>query len=149
MKVILTRDVPNLGKIGQVKNVADGYARNYLIPQGLAKLATPGALKEIEVRQKAEEKRLIKRKGEAQEIASRLANTSLTFKARTGESDRLYGSITNADIAARIQELTGQEIDKRKIELDEPIRELGTHRVRIRLAPETIAEVVITVEREE
>lgn len=149
MKVILTRDVPNLGKVGQVKNVADGYARNYLIPQGFATLATPGALKEVEQRQKVEEKRASKRKTEAQDIANRLANTTLTFKARAGESNRLYGSITNADIAAKIREVTGQEVDKRKIELEDPIRELGTHQVEIRLAPEVTTTVTITVEREE
>jgi len=149
MKIILTRDVPNLGKIGQIKNVADGYARNYLLPQGLAKLATPGALKEVEQLQQAEHKKATRRKAEAQEIANQLANISLTFQARAGENDRLYGSITSADIATKILEMTGQEIDKRKVELDDPIRALGSHQVQIRLAPEVTATVTITVEREE
>ena len=122
---------------------------NYLIPKGLAQLATPGAVKEVEKRLKAEEKRNLRRKLEAQELANRLAEMTFTFKAKVGESDRLYGSITSADIAEAIQAQTGQEVDKRRIELEHPIRELGTFSVPVKLAPEVTANITVVVEREE
>ena len=149
MKIILTQDVPGVGRMGEIKVVADGYARNYLIPKGLAQLATPGAVKEVEKRLKAEEKRNLRRKLEAQELANRLAEMTFTFKAKVGESDRLYGSITSADIAEAIQAQTGQEVDKRRIELEHPIRELGTFSVPVKLAPEVTANITVVVEREE
>jgi large subunit ribosomal protein L9 len=149
MKVILTQDVPNLGHTGQVKVVSDGYARNYLIPQGLALLATPGNMKQIEVLQTAEEKRGTRLKMQAQQLADRLSELTLTFKARVGESDKLYGSITAADIAEQIQAVTGQEIDKRRIDLEHSIRELGTHEVTVKFVPEVTARIKVIVEREE
>jgi large subunit ribosomal protein L9 len=149
MKVILTQDVPNLGHTGQVKVVSDGYARNYLIPQGLALLATLGNMKQIEVLQTAEEKRGTRLKMQAQQLADRLSELTLTFKARVGESDKLYGSITAADIAEQIQAVTGQEIDKRRIDLEHSIRELGTHEVTVKFVPEVTARIKVIVEREE
>ncbi len=149
MKVILTRDLPNLGQVGQVKTVNDGYARNYLIPQGLAMLATPGNMKQIDTLKKTEEKRTARRKMEAQDLANKLSAVTLNFHARVGEADKLYGSITAGDIAEKIQEETGQDIDKRRIELEHSIRELGTHEVPIRLAPEVVARVKVIVEPEE
>jgi large subunit ribosomal protein L9 len=149
MKVILTQDVPNLGHSGQVKVVNDGYARNFLLPKGLALLATPGNIKQVETRKKVKEQRGTRRKTQAQELADRLSELTLTFKARVGESDKLYGSITAADIAEQIQARTGQEIDKRRIDLEHSIRALGTHEVAIKLAPEVIARIKVVVEREE
>jgi large subunit ribosomal protein L9 len=149
MKVILTREVPNLGHAGQVKTVNDGYARNYLIPQGLAMVANPGNLKQIDSLKQAEEKRQARNKTQAQGLADRLSALNLTFKARVGEADKLYGSITAADIAEQIQAQSGLEIDKRRIDLEHSIRELGPHEVPIRLAPEVVARVKVVVEREE
>ena len=149
MKVVLRKDIPNLGKAGQIKSVADGYARNYLIPKGLAAVATPGAVKQAELERKAEERREQKRQEEAEALAAKLAEQTLTFPARAGEGDRLYGSITSADIAQAIQEATGLEVDKRKILLEQPIRELGEHVVPVKLRGDITSQVKVVVIREE
>jgi large subunit ribosomal protein L9 len=148
MKVLLTQNIDRLGKAGQVKNVADGYARNYLIPNGLAVRATSGALKQAETIRKAEEKRQAQLFAEAQAIAGQLSDTTLKFKAKAGETGKLYGSITAGDIAEAIKAHKGIEIDKHKIELREPIRTIGAHTAPIKLAANLVAEVKIIVEAE-
>jgi large subunit ribosomal protein L9 len=149
MKVLLKHDIAKLGKAGIVKNVADGYARNYLIPQGLAVLATPGAMKQADTLAKAEQKRQAKLTGEATALAEQLKGLTLTFKARAGEGGKLYGSITTADIVEEVKRVAELEVDKRKIELREPIRSLGTHTVIVRLASELAPELTVNVVREE
>jgi len=149
MKVLLTQDVTSLGNAGTIKDVADGYARNYLIPRGLARRATEGAKKQIELQQKATAKRENRLLAEAEEFAKVLSTLELTFKAKAGESDRLYGSITTGDIATQITERVHTELDKRKIIREEPIRELGTHKVLIKLMGDVTAEVTVVVEKEE
>jgi large subunit ribosomal protein L9 len=149
MKVLLTRDVAKLGKAGVVKNVADGYARNYLIPPGLAVWATPGALKQSETLSKAEQKRQALLASEASSLAEQLKEVTLTFHVRAGEEGKLYGSITAANVADELKRTTGLELDKRKLELREPIRQLGTHKVAVRLASELAPELTVNVLREE
>lgn len=149
MRVVLTQDVPNLGKVGDVKDVADGYGRNFLIPKGMAVLATVSALKNVEDLRRAEAKRMAKRLTDAESVANRLRQLDLVFKARAGEEGRLYGSITNADIAEAIQAQTGLEIDRRVIELEHPIRQTGEHTVEVRLMQNVIAPVKVTVTPEE
>ena len=149
MQVLLLADVEQLGQAGDIKKVADGYARNFLIPQGLVTLATPGAIKEAEKIRQAEVRRRAKELTEAQALAQVLDGKTVTFQALAGESDRLYGSITNVNIAEALEEKTGQEVDRRKIDLEEPLKELGTHAVTIRLAPEAEAKVTVVIEREE
>jgi large subunit ribosomal protein L9 len=149
MQILLLRDVDQLGQAGDVKQVADGYARNYLMPRGLAVIATPGAIKEAKKVRQAGLRRQAKELSEAQALAQILDGMSVTFQARAGESDRLYGSITNVNIAEALEEKSGQEVDRRKIDLEEPLKELGTHAVTIRLAPEAEAKVTIIIEREE
>ncbi|MFN2166812.1 MAG: 50S ribosomal protein L9 [Anaerolineae bacterium] len=149
MEVLLLKDVPSLGKAGEIHKVNDGYARNYLFPHNLASQATPGAVKQAELHQKAQARRKAKALSEAQALAQELDGRSVTFQARAGESDRLYGSITNADIAEALAAQIGQEVDKRKIIMDEPLKELGTHAVTIRLAAEAEAKITVVVEREE
>lgn len=149
MQVLLLQDVERLGEAGDIKRVADGYARNYLFPRGLAVLATPGAIKEAELHRAAAARREVKALTEAQALAQVLDGMTVTFQARAGEQDRLYGSITNVAIAEALSEKAGQEVDRRKIELEEPLKELGTHAVTIRLAPEAEAKVSVVVEREE
>jgi large subunit ribosomal protein L9 len=146
MKVLLLRDHAKLGKAGTVKNVADGYARNYLIPRGLAVLATEGALKQADTIRNAEDKRQAKLFAEAQAVANQLAGATLTFRALAGETGKLYGSITAHDIAQAIQAEKGIELDKRKIELREPLRTLGTHSVPVRLSGELAPEVTVVIE---
>jgi large subunit ribosomal protein L9 len=149
MQVLLLADVEQLGQAGDVKKVSDGYARNFLIPQGLATLATPGAIKEAEKIRHAEVRRQAKELSEAQALAQILDGMAVTFQARAGESDRLYGSITKVNIAEALEAQIGQEVDRRKIELEEPLKELGTHAVTIHLAHEAVAKVTVVIEREE
>jgi large subunit ribosomal protein L9 len=149
MEVLLLKDVEDLGEAGAIKRVADGYARNYLVPRGLAVRATPGAIKQAEKQQQATTRRQAKELSEAQALALVLDGVSVTFQARAGELDRLYGSITNVNIAEALEEKTGQEVDRRKIEMEEPLKELGTHAITVRLAPGAEAKVTVVVEREE
>jgi large subunit ribosomal protein L9 len=149
MEVLLLKDVEQLGYAGEVKRVADGYARNYLIPRGLVTMATPGAIKQAERERQAAERRKAEELSEAQALAQALDGMSVTFQARAGETDRLYGSITNVNIAEALQEASGLEVDRRKIDLEEPLKELGTHAVTIRLAPGAEAKISVVIEREE
>ncbi len=147
MKVLLLRDHEKLGKAGDIKNVADGYARNYLLPRGLAVLATAGALKQAETIRKSEEKRRAKLYAEAQAVANQLAGVTLTFRALAGETGKLYGSITHQMIADEISRKTGQTVDRRQIEC-EPIRNLGEHKCTVRLTVDLNPEVKIIAHRE-
>ena len=149
MQVLLLQDVHGLGHAGEVKKVADGYARNYLIPRRLAVTATAEAVKQAEEHRQAVSRHQVKALTEAQAFAQILDGVTLSFQARAGEGDRLYGSITNAHIAEALTEKVGREVDKRKIDLEEPLKELGTHAVTIRLAPEAEAKIIVVIEREE
>lgn len=146
MKVIFLQDVPNVAQAGQVKEVADGYARNYLIPRKLAAMAQPQAVSQIEARTKKMEVRLT---GEMKDLASRLEGKEVSLKAKAGAKDKLYGSITSADIAAELKNVTGIEVDKRKIELEEPIRQLGSYEIAIKLGKDIAPKVRVTVTEEE
>jgi len=147
MKVLLTKDVYKLGRAGDIKRVADGYGRNYLIPQGLAMLATPGALKQAErIRQKAGEHRAVLNE-EMASVAEQLANLELTFAARASETGKLYGSITSQNIADAIREKTGCDIKRQQLDM-QPLRMLGEHRIHIRLTMDLIPEIKMTVYRE-
>ncbi|GAI58409.1 unnamed protein product, partial [marine sediment metagenome] len=146
-KVVFLQDVPNVARAGEIKEVAAGYGRNFLIPQKLALLATPEAISQAETRdKKIEEVRL---NAELIELARQLEGKEVSLKAHAGAKDRLYGSITSADIASELNNATGLIIDKRKIELDEPIRQLGSYEVAIRLAKDIIPKVRLTVTEEE
>jgi large subunit ribosomal protein L9 len=149
MEVLLLKDVDGLGEAGEIKRVADGYGRNFLIPRGLGVKATPGAIKKAQQDRDLELHRQTKELQEAQGLAQALDGLSVSFQARAGETDRLYGSVTKANIAEALEAMLGQEIDRRKIELDESIKELGTHAVTIRLAPGAEAKITVVVEREE
>ena len=148
MKVLLKRDIKGLGKAGEVKNVTGGYAANYLIPRGLAVAATPSVLKEFEARRQAEEQKEGEDKKKAGSLAERLSQVVLTFTAKAGEKGRVYGSITSADIAARLEAELGQPFDKRKVVLEQPIHHLGTHRVPIRLLSDVVPEITVIVQTE-
>jgi large subunit ribosomal protein L9 len=147
MKVLLIKDVYKLGRAGDVKKVADGYGRNFLIPQGMAVLASPGAMKTSErIRAKATETRSILNE-EMGVVAEALSKLKLTFGARAGETGKLYGSITSQDIANVIKEKSGYEIKRQQLDM-QPIRSLGEHPVRVRLTMDTIPEIIVTVFRE-
>jgi large subunit ribosomal protein L9 len=147
MKVLLIKDVYKLGRAGDVKKVADGYGRNFLIPQGMAVLATPGAMKTAErIRVKAAERRTILNE-EMSVVADALKKVHLTFGARAGETGKLYGSITSQDVADAIQQKSGYGIKRQQLDM-QPLRTLGEHTVRIRLTMDLIPELKITVYRE-
>ena len=147
MKVLLLDDVYNLGRAGDVKKVANGYGRNYLIPQGLAVLATPGALKEVEhIRTRAAARRAA-RNEEMSAVAEQLSGVVLTFAVKAGETGKLYGSVTTQMIADSLQENVGVEIDRRQIDT-QPIRTIGEHKVAIRLTMDLIPDITAIVHRE-
>jgi large subunit ribosomal protein L9 len=147
MKVLLTKDVYKLGRAGEVKKVADGYGRNFLLPQGLAVLATPGALARSEsIRQQANAKRAVLN-NEMSGVSEILSKLTLTFPSKAGETGKLYGSITSAMIAEAIQKKSGVEVQRRQMDL-EPIRTLGTYKVHVRLTIDLIPEVTVIVHRE-
>ena len=146
MKVILSKDVQGTGKAGEVKDVADGYARNYLIPRKLAIPATGGALKNVEQKKASEQKKAAAEEAAARSLADRLTNSPVVVTAKVGDQGRLYGSITSGDIADQLSAQLRQPIDKRKIDLDEPIRQLGTFEVTIRLHRAVTATVKVDVQ---
>ena len=147
MKVLLIKDVYKLGRAGDVKKVADGYGRNFLIPQGLAVLATPGALARTEhIREQANTKRAVLN-NELSGVAETLTKLTLAFPVKAGETGKLYGSITPAMISDAIQKQSGIEINRRQLDF-EPIRTLGTHAIRVRLTIDLIPEVTVIVHRE-
>lgn len=147
MEIILRADVQHLGKVGEVVKVKDGYARNYLLPKGLAYPATEANKKKIAY----EGERLVKQqaaeKSAAETEAGRLTDVHLTFAVKVGEEDKLFGSVTASDIQRKLEEL-GIHVEKRKIDLAEPIRELGEFNVGIKIHPDVRPEVRVTVVRE-
>jgi large subunit ribosomal protein L9 len=147
MKVLLLKDVYKLGRAGDVKKVADGYGRNYLLPQGLAMMATAGAMKQAErirTQAQAERTRLNQELGT---LAEQLGELELAFPVKAGETGKLYGSITTAMIAEAAEQETGAVLDKRQIDC-EPIKSLGVHKAAVRLTIDLVPEVTILVHRE-
>ena len=144
MKVILSKDVDNLGDKGEVVSVADGYARNYLVPKGMALIASKGTLRQADQMRRARDERERKAKDEAAAKVSMLGSTPVYISARAGEGGRLFGSVTKADVARAVAEQLGENIDRQKVRLDDPIRTLGTHTVELHLHEEVNA--LLTVE---
>jgi len=147
VEVILREDVTHLGKAGEVVTVKNGYARNFLIPRGLAYQATAGNKRRIEVEQQRRDAQVATQRAEASGVAERLAAASLTFTVRTGEGDKLFGSITAADIAEKLKE-QGLGVDKRRIDLDEPIKMVGIYKVPVRLEAGVVGEIRVWVVKE-
>lgn len=144
MEVILREDVKSLGKAGALVKVKPGYARNFLLPQGLAYEATEGNKKRIAAESKARETRAASDRSEATSLAAELGRVAVTIKAKAGEGDRLFGSITTQDIADQLAK-AGHPVDKRKIELEHPIKQLGEHQVPVRLHADVHASIRVTV----
>ena len=147
MEIILREDVQHLGKVGEVVKVKDGYARNFLLPKGLAYPATEANKKKIAYEGERLAKQRAAEKTAAESEATRLADVHLTFEVKVGEEEKLYGSVTASDIQRKLEEL-GIKVDKRKIDLHEPIRELGEFNVGIKIHPEVRPEVRVTVVKE-
>ncbi len=149
MRVVLRKDVPSLGKAGELKEVADGYGANYLIPRGLAAPASKTAVRNVEAQQAANARRKLREDEEHRELADRISKTPVTVKARTGEQGRLYGSVTSADIADALASALGSKLDRRSINLDEPIHHLGEYKVKVHVAPQLTATLTVVVEADE
>ncbi|UCB43549.1 MAG: 50S ribosomal protein L9 [Dehalococcoidales bacterium] len=149
MKVIFLQDVPNVARAGEMKEVADGYGRNFLIPKKLAAQADPKMMNAIEAKVRAGARQAAQNEAEMMELASQLDGKEIAITARVGANDRLYGSITTGDIIAELEKDFGIIVDKRKIELEDPIRELGSHEVTIRLTKDIVPKIIVTVTEEE
>ncbi len=147
MKLLLLEDVEKLGSLGDEVDVKDGYGRNFLIPQGKAVLASTNNVKQFNHQKGIIERKLKKLKGGAEEVAAELAKLQLSITKKVGDQNKLFGSVTSQEIAELIQ-AKGVSIDKRKIQLSDPIKTLGEHKVAIKLHPEVTGEVTVTVAAE-
>ena len=147
MKVLLIKDVYKLGRAGDIKKVADGYGRNFLLPQGLAVLATAGALKQTDKIRSQAEVRRTELNSELKDLASHINGITVVFSAKAGETGKLYGSITTQDVANAIQEKTRYEVKKQQIDM-QPIRNLGEFKAHVRLTMDLVPEVKIIVHRD-
>jgi large subunit ribosomal protein L9 len=145
MKIILKQPVDKLGVPGDVVEVADGYARNYLIPRGMAMAASKGAVQHAGRLKQAHEKRVQQALTEANALANQLGAAPVRITSRAGEDGRLFGSVTVADVAGAIEKTTGLSIDRKRINLPDPIRSVGTHEVTVHLHPEVNATVTVEV----
>ena len=145
MKIVLRQDVPKLGEAGTIQEVKPGFARNYLIPQGMAVLATAGEVKTAEHNAAVRARKIAKQEAQLQSLADKIAGKRLQFEVRAGEGGRLYGSITATDIAEDLAKLVGEEIDRRKVVLEDPIRQLGEHAVTVHLVGRLRPAVTVVV----
>jgi len=145
MKVILQQDVKALGKKGDVLEVSEGHARNFLFPRKLAVEATDGNVKTLEARKQKEAERKAEEKKQAQALAEKISKLEVKIQAKTGDNGRLFGSITSKDIADAVKASSGIEIDKRKIDLEEPIKTLGTYPLKVKLHKDVTTEVRVSI----
>ncbi len=141
-------DIPNVGEKGEIKDVAAGYARNYLIPKGLAQQATPGRLKDLKMQAEAKARKTAQAIQAAEKMVAKIEGKQVTIKVKAGEEGRLFGSVTSADIAQALA-AQGIKVDKKKIELDDYIKSLGDYTVQIKLHPEVATSVNVIVEKAE
>lgn len=145
MKIVLRSDVANLGRRGDLVEVADGYARNYLVPRGLAISATPGSVRQAEAMIRAREVRDVRDREGAQATKTQLEAARVTLTARAGEGGRLFGSVTTSDVADAVESQAHVRLDRRKLHLDEPIKSLGVHEVPVRLHTDVTATLTVEV----
>ena len=148
MRVILKREVAGLGRPGDVKDVADGYAQNFLLPHGLAIEATAGELKVLARARDAKRAKQDRAHADAEELAKRLSETTLVFRLKAGEQGKTFGSVTNKDIADALQREHKVEVDRTKVHLPEPLKSLGVHSVEVRLLTDVRANVTVAIEPE-
>lgn len=149
MKVVLVEDVPGQGRAGEIREVSKGYAKNFLLPRGLALVATPGLTKEVESR--LQKKRLEESIDREQlvELAQQIEGKEIRFRARIGAGDRLFGSITAADIAEELSKSIGSVVDKKKIDMEKPLRQTGSHEIAVKLAGDIRPQITVVIEDEE
>lgn len=149
MKVIFLQDVPRVAKAGDIKDVADGYGRNYLIPRKFAVSASPSATAMSDLQKKIKARQVAVDEANMRELANRIQGKEIVLRAKAGEKGKLFGSVTGADVATELEKHIGIEIDKRKVELAEPIKQLGTYEVEVRLSGDIVPKIKVTVEAEE
>jgi large subunit ribosomal protein L9 len=145
VKVILRADVSDVGNKGDIVDVADGFARNYLVPKGLALRATDGNVQQAASMRRSRDLRDAKDRGAAEEVARVLVPAIITLKAKAGSEGRLFGSVTTTDVAAAVHEQSGIEVDRRKLQLDEPIKSVGTHQIPTKLHPDVVFAITVEV----
>jgi len=145
MKVILNENIPNLGEKGEIKDVASGYARNYLIPKKMALEVTPGRLKDLQMKEEQNARKAAREIEMAKELGEKIEGRSFTMKVKAGEEGRLFGSVTSGDIAGAL-EVEGIKVDKKKIALDDPIKTLGTFELQVKLHPQVSVPITVIVE---
>lgn len=148
MKIVLRQDVPQVGEAGSVQTVSNGYARNYLIPKGMAVVATSGELKMAAHNQAVKDRKIRRQEEQLQSLADKIDGRRLTFTARAGDQGRLFGSITASDVATALAGEISQEIDRRRVVLDEPLRTIGEHTVTVHLVGRLRPQVTVVIERE-
>lgn len=149
MKIVLVQDVPKLGKAGEIKEVADGYARNYLMPKGLATMATTGLIKQAKERAEAQRKRDLRARNDMEAMSQRINGQTVRFVVKVGEMERLYGSITNVDVAEKLSAQIHAEVDRRRVELGDPIKRAGVYSVVVNLGHGLEPRINVVVEGEE
>lgn len=148
MKVIFLKDVVGKGKAGEIEDVSPGYARNYLVPKGLASIATPEVIRQVEIKLQKEGIKETLDRAKLAELAEQIEGSEIHLQARIGAGDRLFGSITAADIAEELSRTAGTVIDKRKIDIDKPLRQAGSHEVTIKLAQGIDTRITVIIEPE-
>ncbi len=149
MKVLFLKDVQNVGKTGEIKEVSDGYARNFLIPKKIAIVATQDVQEQFEAHKRTEKKKQAALEAEMRRLAASIEGKIISIKGKTGGGTKLYGSITSADIATRLSALAGTEIDKRKIEMPEAIRQVGTYEISVKFDRDIAPKIKVNVTGEE
>jgi large subunit ribosomal protein L9 len=148
MKVVLLEDLPGRGKAGEIKEVSKGYARNFLLPRGLALLATPTVIKQVESRLEREKLEESIDRDKLVELAQQIEGKEIRFQARMGTGERLFGSITAADVAEKLSEVIGSVIDKKKIDIEKSLRKTGSHEVAVKLASDLNPQITVVIEEE-
>jgi large subunit ribosomal protein L9 len=148
MKVVLLEDLPGRGKAGEIKEVSKGYARNFLLPRGLALLATPTVIKQVESRLEREKLEESIDRDKLVELAQQIEGKEIRFQARMGTGERLFGSITAADVAEKLSEVIGSVIDKKKIDIEKSLRKTGSHEVAVKLASDLNPQIMVVIEEE-
>ena len=148
MKIVMRQDVPKVGEAGTIQTVSNGYARNYLIPKGLAVVATDGELKVASHNLAVKERKITRQEDLLRSLADKIDGQRLVFTARAGEQGRLYGSITASDVASALAAKIGEEVDRRRVVLDEPLRSLGEHSVTLHLVGRLRPQITVVIEAE-
>ena len=149
MKVVLLEDLPGKGSAGEIKEVSKGYAKNFLLPQGLALVATPMVMKQVESRLQKERREEIINRDKLVELAQQIEGREICLKARAGAGERLFGSITAADIAEELSRATGSVIDKKKIDIEKPLRQAGSYEITVKLAGDLKPQITVVIEEEQ